>query len=72
MPNSKDIGERLKALRGDESRENVAKACNISVSALGMYENGLRIPRDEIKIRLALFYHQPVESIFYANDSHEK
>lgn len=71
MPNPKDIGERLKALREDKSREDVAKACEISVSALGMYENGFRIPRDEIKIRLANYYHQPVETIFYANNSHK-
>jgi transcriptional regulator with XRE-family HTH domain len=71
MPNPKDIGERLKALRGDKSREDVAKACDISVSALGMYENGFRVPRDEIKIRLAAYYHRSVGYIFYAKESHE-
>lgn len=71
MPNPKDIGERLKMLRGDKSREDVAKACDISVSALGMYENGFRVPRDEIKIRLAAYYHKSVGSIFYTAKSHE-
>lgn len=38
-------------LRG-ENQEEVAKAVEWQ-SALSMYENGSRIPRDEIKIRIA-------------------
>ena len=37
MPNAKEIGERLKQLRGEESQAAVAAACDISVSALSMY-----------------------------------
>lgn len=60
------IAERLVALRGDRSREEVAKALQISVSAVTMYELGERIPRDEVKIRIANYYGATVESIFYA------
>ena len=42
--NAKDIGERLLKLRGDRSREEVAKAVGVSTSAMSMYENGERIP----------------------------
>ncbi len=63
--NKKIIAERLIKLRGEKSRELVANACGISISALAMYEQGERIPRDDIKIRLAKFYESTVESIFF-------
>ena len=66
------IAKRLIELRGDKSREEVATACNISVSALAMYEQGERIPRDDIKIRLAKYYNRTVESIFFAPIEHNK
>lgn len=60
------IGEKLRALRGDKSREEVAFALGISVSALTMYETGQRIPRDEIKIGIAEYFGVTVGSIFFA------
>lgn len=63
--NAKIIGERLLKLRGDKSREDVAQAVGVSVSAMSMYENGERIPRDRIKMRLADFYGQTVQEIFF-------
>lgn len=71
MANSEMIGKRLTALRGEEKRETVAAAVGISVSALAMYETGKRIPRDEIKVRLAQYYNRSIESIFYAAQVHE-
>lgn len=62
--NAKIIAEKLISLRGDKSREEVAKANGISVSALVMYETGKRIPRDEIKLSLARYYNSSVEEIF--------
>ncbi len=59
------IGKKLTALRGDSSQEEVAKAVGISVSALSMYETGNRIPRDEIKVKLARYYKSTVEAIFF-------
>ena len=59
------IAERLIKLRGDKTRDIVAKACGISKSALAMYELGERIPRDEIKIKLAEYYNTTVEAIFF-------
>ncbi len=64
--NAKAIGERLVKLRGSKSQEEVAKAVGISVSALSMYEQGKRIPRDNIKIRLSSYYKKPISTIFYA------
>ena len=61
----KEIGKRLQELRGDRSQEDVAKACEISPAAVGMYERGERIPRDEIKIRLARYFGVSVEKLFF-------
>lgn len=66
MPNRNDIAERLRTLRGDKSRAEVAEACGISISALTMYEIGERVPRDEVKTRLAKLYGKTVEEIFFA------
>jgi putative transcriptional regulator len=63
--NKEKIAEILVALRGDRSREEVAKALGISVSALQMYENAKRVPKDEIKLKIANYYGVPVESIFF-------
>ncbi|WP_302179314.1 helix-turn-helix transcriptional regulator [[Ruminococcus] lactaris] len=65
MINAKEIGERLVKLRGTTSRDAVAKAVGISISAISMYENGERIPRDAIKIKLAEFYKKSVQEIFF-------
>ena len=67
----KTIGKRLTELRGNKSQTEVANACGISLSAIGMYERGERVPRDEIKIKLAQFYNVTVEEIFYTLQSHE-
>lgn len=66
--NSEQIARTLVALRGKKSRERVAADIGISVSAIAMYERGERIPRDEVKIRLANYYNTSVEAIFYARD----
>lgn len=60
-----EISERLKIARGNIPRETVAQAVGITVSAISMYENGQRIPRDEIKVRLADYYHTTVQALFY-------
>jgi len=58
------MNEKLIALRGDRTQEEVAKALGISISALSMYEQGNRVPRDEIKIRMAEYYGISLESLF--------
>lgn len=66
--NSVQIGRRLAALRGNRTQEEVAKANGISLSAIGMYERGERIPRDEVKLSLAKYYDTTVQAIFYADE----
>ncbi len=64
--NKEKIAQTLINLRGDRSREEVAKSIGISVSALQMYENGQRIPKDEIKLKIAQYYGVSVETIFFS------
>jgi putative transcriptional regulator len=65
------IAQKLMDLRGNKSREDVANEIEISLSALQMYENGQRIPRDEIKVKLANYYGVTVQYLFFAQQQHE-
>lgn len=58
-------GKKLVKLRGDKSQAAVASDIGISVSALAMYENGQRNPRDDIKLALANYYGVSVASLFF-------
>ena len=69
--NEQAISKKLVELRGDRSQVQVAKELGISTSALSMYENGERIPRDPIKIRIADYYKTPIQDIFFAKETHE-
>lgn len=59
------IADRLVAARGKEKRPSVCAAVGISLSALRMYETGKRVPRDDIKVKLAEHYKTDVQSLFY-------
>ena len=60
------IGERLKTLRGVRTRTGVARELGISYSALCNYENGIRIPPDDVKILIANYYGVSVQELFYS------
>ena len=59
------VGNRLKELRGERTIEEVASVLGISPSALSNYENGLRMPRDQIKAKIARYYRKSIEAIFF-------
>lgn len=59
------ISEKLIKARGEMSREEVANAVGVSLSAISMYEIGARVPRDETKIKLAKFYNMTVQELFF-------
>ena len=65
------IGEKLRKLRGNRPREEIAKEVGVSVSALAMYELDERIPRDEIKVRLANKYNVGVQELFFEQKCHD-
>jgi transcriptional regulator with XRE-family HTH domain len=49
-----------------KSRKEVAEAIGTSVSAIAMYERGERVPKDDIKSKIAAYYRKSVSSIFFA------
>lgn len=63
--NTQKISAKLIKLRGNLSREKVCSDVGISFSALQSYETGVRIPKDEIKVKLAKYYGVTVQSIFF-------
>lgn len=57
--------EILKKLRDDRSQSEISKAIGITKSSWAMYERGERVPRDEVKIKIANFFGMTVQEIFY-------
>lgn len=70
--NKKKIAKTLVSLRGDKTQKEVATDLGISISALAMYEQGHRIPRDEIKIIIANYYGKSVQEIFFETNVTKK
>lgn len=64
-----NFSEKLKDLRIEKNltQEELAKIIGVGVSAISMYEQGNRVPRDEIKIKLAKFFNKSVQEIFFVN-----
>lgn len=60
------ISEKLRELRGSKSLATVASEIGVTTSALSNYEQGLRIPRDEVKLAIAKYYGVTVDSIFFS------
>lgn len=50
------------------TQEEVAKQIGITRSAVENYETARRIPRDEIKVRIASFYDTSVSSLFFTEE----
>lgn len=69
MSNPKTIGNKLKNLRlkAKETVKEISEAIGVSESAWRMYELGQRIPRDEVKERIANHYGTSIELIFFTD-----
>lgn len=63
-----ETARRLREARGEVPRKKVCESIGISLSALMMYENGERVPRDSIKIKLAQYYGKGIEELFYCQE----
>lgn len=61
----KEIGNRLRRLRGEKTIREVSEATGIEPSTIGMYELGLRTPRDSNKEILADYFGLTVQELFY-------
>jgi transcriptional regulator with XRE-family HTH domain len=65
------VGNKLKELRGERSQQEVAESLGISKSAYAMYEQDNRIPRDEVKMRIAKLFGVSVLDLFFADSEHK-
>ncbi len=71
---AKQVGERIKSLRQERkmSQQEFADAIDVASSTVSMYENGERIPRDQIKLAIANLFGVTVDYLFFDNGTHEK
>ena len=64
-------GAKLKKLRGEKTQQEAARGIGITKSALAMYERNERIPRDEVKVRIANYYGVSVGDLFFNSSEHK-
>lgn len=63
-------GAKLRELRGDKTQQDVADGIGITKSALAMYERDERVPRDEVKKRIADYYGVSILFLFFNGSEH--
>lgn len=61
------LGAKLRRLRGNKTQEEIAAAIGVTKSSWAMYERNERVPRDEIKIRIANYFDKTVQELFFAS-----
>ena len=64
------VGEKLRALRGSETKESVAGKLGVTVSSWTKYERDERVPRDELKVKIASYFGTTVQNIFFEEKEH--
>lgn len=64
----KIVGNKMQELRNKKGLTalEVAQELEISLSSYTKYENGDRVPREEIREKIASYYGVSVPSLFYA------
>ena len=60
-----NTADMLKELRGDKSQAEIASSVGVTKSSWAMYERGERVPRDEVKVKIAKYFGKSVQEIFY-------
>lgn len=63
----KTAAERIKEARLEKgyTQTDLAVICDISVSAVQMYEIGQRVPRDQVKVKIADALGKSVQDLFF-------
>lgn len=69
MIQKETTGTILRKLRGDRTQEEIAAALGITKSSWAMYERDERVPRDEVKIRIAKFLVKAWKNFFIPKSS---
>ena len=60
------VNQKLRELRGNQTQMEVAAGIGITKSSWAMYERGERVPRDEVKKRIAAYVGRTVQEIVFA------
>ena len=62
------MAERLKMLREKKGKTQaeMAEIINVSQSSYNQYEAGLKVPRDDVKVRIAEYFGKTVQYIFFS------
>lgn len=58
-------GEKLRNLRGKKNKRKVAEELGVSYSSYVKYERNERVPRDDIKKKIAKYFKTSVQDIFF-------
>lgn len=61
-----ELARRLREARRAQglSKEEASEKLCITLASLEAYEAGLRVPRDEVKLRMSKLYDVPVPDLF--------
>lgn len=62
---NKTVADKLIDLRGEKTQAEIAQAIGVGRSTYSMYENGMRIPSDSVKVKLADFFKVTVQELFF-------
>lgn len=64
---NRKLGNKLKRLRVNSgmSRKQLADMFGLTVSAVGMYEQGRRTPSDDIKIKYSRMFDKSIDELFF-------
>lgn len=72
MKQMETTGMILRKLRGSKTQEEVANDLGITKSSWAMYERDERIPRDEVKVRIANYFGRSIQELFYTQFEHKE
>lgn len=64
---NRKLGNKLKRLRIESgmSRRQLADMFGLTVSAVGMYEQGRRTPSDDIKVKYSMLFDKSIDELFF-------
>jgi len=62
---TEEVGRAIKEMRGNRSQQEIADALGCTKMAISQYENGQRMPNDDMKVSIANFFGVTVGSLFF-------
>lgn len=65
----KSTTSKITALRekNNISKRTLAEALGVSINTIDSYEQGERVPRDEMKVKISKYFNVSVLDLFYSS-----